>query len=95
MASLIKAVKALEHRHTGHSPGEINRELPTDHALILQNRSTLAKRRRSRRVALNSYAIGSVNAHIVLEECADKELPRSLYSRRLTRRKFRPCRLRR
>jgi len=71
MASLIKAVKALEHHAIPGIAGlgEINRELPADHALILQNRSTDWQHGAGpRRVALNSYAIGGVNAHIVLEE---------------------------
>ncbi len=71
MASLIKAVKALEYRAIPGIAGlgEINRELPADHALILQNQSTDWQHGAGpRRVALNSYAIGGVNAHIVLEE---------------------------
>lgn len=71
MASLIKAVKALEHRAIPGIAGlgEINRELASDHALILRDRSApWPNTAGPRRVALNSYAIGGVNAHIVLEE---------------------------
>jgi amino acid adenylation domain-containing protein len=71
MASLIKAVKALEHRAIPGIAGlgELNRELPADHALILQNQATAWQNGAGpRRAALNSYAIGGVNAHIVLEE---------------------------
>ncbi|TRW90218.1 non-ribosomal peptide synthetase [Candidatus Methylobacter oryzae] len=77
MASLIKAVKALEHRAIPGIAGlgEINRELPADHALILQNQSTDWQHSAGpRRVALNSYAIGGVNAHIVLEEYCGQTL---------------------
>ncbi|MFZ2312022.1 MAG: amino acid adenylation domain-containing protein, partial [Methylobacter sp.] len=75
MASLIKAVKALEHQAIPGIAGlgEINRELPTDHALILQSRSTHWQNGAGpRRVALNSYAIGGVNAHVVLEEYCEQ-----------------------
>lgn len=71
MASLIKAVKALEHHAIPGIAGlgEINHELPADHALVLQNRATDWQNGAGpRRVALNSYAIGGVNAHVVLEE---------------------------
>ena len=71
MASLIKVVKALEHHVIPGIAGlgEINRELPSDHGLILQNQATGWQNGTGpRRVALNSYAIGGVNAHIVLEE---------------------------
>jgi|GEM_PF-865664 len=71
MASLIKAVKALEHQAIPGIAGlgELNRELPADHALVLQSQSTHWQNGSApRRVALNSYAIGGVNAHIVLEE---------------------------
>ncbi|MDD1622737.1 MAG: amino acid adenylation domain-containing protein [Methylococcaceae bacterium] len=71
MASLIKAVKALEHKAIPGIAGlgEINRDLSVDHSLILQNQSTPWKNGSGpRRVALNSYAIGGVNAHVVLEE---------------------------
>lgn len=71
MASLIKAVKALEHHAIPGIAGlaEINHELPSDHALILQSQTSDWQHDSGpRRVALNSYAIGGVNAHIVLEE---------------------------
>jgi len=71
IAALIKAVKALEHHAIPGIAGlcESNRELPADHALILQKTSTSWEHDAGpRRVALNSYAIGGVNAHIVLEE---------------------------
>ncbi|WP_196806537.1 non-ribosomal peptide synthetase [Methylobacter luteus] len=75
MASLIKAVKALEHQAIPGIAGlgEINRELPSDHALILQDSATHWQNDAGpRRVALNSYAIGGVNAHIVLEEYCEQ-----------------------
>ncbi len=71
MASLIKAIKALEHETIPGLAGlgEINRELPINHALILQKQPTHWQQgSEPRRVALNSYAIGGVNAHIVLEQ---------------------------
>lgn len=71
MASLIKAVKALEHHAIPGIAGlkEINRELATGQPLILQNHAApWPKDNGPRRLALNSYAIGGVNAHIVLEE---------------------------
>lgn len=75
MASLIKAVKALEHKAIPGIAGlgEINRELPQDHALILQKTpSSWQGTDGPRRVALNSYAIGGVNAHVVLEEYCEQ-----------------------
>jgi amino acid adenylation domain-containing protein len=75
MASLIKAVKALEHRAIPGIAGlgEINRELPGDHALILQDSAAHWQNGAGpRRAALNSYAIGGVNAHIVLEEYCEQ-----------------------
>lgn len=71
MASLIKAVKALQQHEVPGIAGfrAANRELPAGLGLILQSQASEWQHDDGpRRAALNSYAIGGVNAHIVLEE---------------------------
>ncbi|WP_396643255.1 amino acid adenylation domain-containing protein [Methylomonas sp. 2B] len=71
IASIIKVLKAFEH---GVLPGvagldAINSDFPAGHALTLQHENRpWPGSDRPKRAALNSYAIGGVNAHIVLEE---------------------------
>ncbi|MEM9929171.1 MAG: condensation domain-containing protein, partial [Bacteroidota bacterium] len=82
MASLLKVLKAFEHKRIPPigGLGQINGELPNNHSLILP-REGLAWTNgvHPRRAALNSYAVGGVNAHIVLQE-----YPSAKRKRRLT-----------
>ena len=72
MASLIKSIKALEHKTIPGIAGldHINKEIGYNHSLILQagRQPWQQHNEQPRRVALNSFAIGGVNAHVVLEE---------------------------
>ncbi|NOT85578.1 MAG: AMP-binding protein, partial [Methylococcaceae bacterium] len=71
IASLLKVLKALEHKTLPGIAnfGVINSELAADHALILQAENhPWPDTPTPRRVALNSYAIGGMNAHVILEE---------------------------
>ncbi|MEM0940330.1 MAG: amino acid adenylation domain-containing protein [Bacteroidota bacterium] len=71
MASLIKVLKAFEHRTIPGIAGlgEVTKELASDHSLILPKAPVAWESGvHPRRAALNSYAVGGVNAHIILEE---------------------------
>ncbi|MEM8939113.1 MAG: phosphopantetheine-binding protein, partial [Bacteroidota bacterium] len=71
MASLIKVLKAFEHKTIPGIAGlgEVTKELASDHSLILPKASVAWEAGlHPRRAALNSYAVGGVNAHIILEE---------------------------
>jgi acyl transferase domain-containing protein len=71
MASLIKALKAFEHQIIPGIPGldSINKDLTPGHSIVLQAKSQpWSNGSYPRRAALNSYAVGGVNAHIILEE---------------------------
>ncbi|HVI45320.1 MAG TPA: amino acid adenylation domain-containing protein [Chitinophaga sp.] len=71
MASLIKVIKALQHKTIPGIPGftNINSELAPGHSMLLQSGAVPWKNGRyPRRAALNSYAVGGVNAHVILEE---------------------------
>ncbi|MEQ1638824.1 MAG: condensation domain-containing protein, partial [Methylococcales bacterium] len=71
MASLLKVLKALEHNTLPGIAGfgRVNSELADDHALILQaENASWQTASAPKRVALNSYAIGGMNAHVILEE---------------------------
>ncbi|RBL89851.1 non-ribosomal peptide synthetase [Chitinophaga flava] len=71
MASLIKAIKALQHKTIPGIPGfaNINSELAPGHSMLLQSGAIPWENGRyPRRAALNSYAVGGVNAHVILEE---------------------------
>ncbi len=70
-ASLIKVIKALENKII---PGiqkfdTLNSEMTSSHSLLFRSNATKWKNGTyPRRAALNSYAVGGVNAHIILEE---------------------------
>ncbi|MEM0941335.1 MAG: amino acid adenylation domain-containing protein [Bacteroidota bacterium] len=71
MASLIKVLKAFEHQTIPGIAGlgEVTKELASDHSLILPKASVAWENGvHPRRAALNSYAVGGVNAHVILEE---------------------------
>jgi amino acid adenylation domain-containing protein len=71
MASIIKVLKAFEHKIIPGIAGldTINSELKPDLSLILTNESNHWKNGSyPRRAGLNSYAVGGVNAHLILEE---------------------------
>lgn len=75
LAALFKVIKALEHNTlpgiTGF--GALNNEVALNHALILQvENQHWHSVNTPKRAALNSYAIGGMNAHIVLEEYVKK-----------------------
>ncbi|MEM6601803.1 MAG: SDR family NAD(P)-dependent oxidoreductase, partial [Verrucomicrobiota bacterium] len=80
MASLIKVLKAFEH---GIIPGiaglgAVTKELPPNHSLILPGAAVVWERgSHPRRASLNSYAVGGVNAHIILEEADVHPVPQS------------------
>ncbi|EAY26669.1 non-ribosomal peptide synthetase [Microscilla marina] len=79
-ASLIKAVQAIRHQTIPGIPGleAVNPEITEDSRLVLQREHKPWKRQASpRRVALCSYAIGGVNAQIILEEYRPDALPKS------------------
>ncbi len=71
MASLIKVLKAFEHKTIPGIAGleNINSELDPNHSLILTKESCHWQNgTHPRRAGLNSYAVGGVNAHLILEE---------------------------
>ncbi len=71
LASLFKVLKAFEHKTIPGIPRleNINTEINPDHSLILSKEATHWKNgSHPRRAALNSYAVGGVNTHIILEE---------------------------
>jgi tyrocidine synthetase-3 len=75
LASIIKVLKAFEHKTIPGIPGlgNINSELPPNHSLILSKDHVYWENGNyPRRAALNSYSVGGVNAHIILEEYVDK-----------------------
>ncbi|TCN57662.1 SDR family NAD(P)-dependent oxidoreductase [Flavobacterium circumlabens] len=75
IASLIKVVKAFEHQTIPGISGlsNINNQIENDHALILEDKGSVwEKKHYVRRAALNGYAIGGVNAHIILEEYTEE-----------------------
>ena len=77
MASLIKVIKAFEHETIPGlaSLGKVNSEIGVDHLLVLQKNNQVWKQASyPRRAALNSFAIGGVNAHIILEQWDDKNM---------------------
>lgn len=69
--SLLKVIQAMEQ---GIIPGNaglttLNQELPDGHSLIIdQSAADWKAAQFPRRAALNSFAIGGVNAHIILEQ---------------------------
>ena len=71
IASLVKVIKAFEHEIL---PGiknlqSLNTEIPIDHNLSIQKENIpWSKTSYPKRAALNSYAIGGVNAHVILEK---------------------------
>lgn len=71
IASLIKAVKALQHKIIPGIPhfGKPNSELDPQHSMVMQSaNSHWENGSYPRRAALNSFAVGGINAHVVLEE---------------------------
>ncbi|KAA1246068.1 SDR family NAD(P)-dependent oxidoreductase [Aquimarina sp. RZ0] len=71
MASLIKVLKAFENKTIPGIPGleNVNSEIDQNHSLILSKDAVYWKNGTyPRRAALNSYAVGGVNAHLILEE---------------------------
>jgi thioesterase domain-containing protein len=71
MASLIATIKAFRDKTIPGIPGldNVNRELAPDHSLILvRTPESWTNGAHPRRAALNSYAVGGVNAHVILEE---------------------------
>ena len=71
MASIIKVLKAFEHKTIPGIAGleTINSELDPNHSLILTSDTSYWKNgTHPRRAGLNSYAVGGVNAHLILEE---------------------------
>ncbi|HVI45038.1 MAG TPA: amino acid adenylation domain-containing protein [Chitinophaga sp.] len=71
MASVIKALQAIAHRIIPGIAGldTVNTEIGERHFLILRkDPSPWPNGIHPRRMALNSYAIGGVNAHVILEE---------------------------
>lgn len=77
IASILKVIKAFEHNTI---PGitnldTVNTEIPDNHSLILQNNTTAwHTKNHPKRAGLNSYAIGGVNAHLILEEHTEKAI---------------------
>jgi amino acid adenylation domain-containing protein len=75
MASIIKVLKAFEHKTIPGIAGleTINSELDPNHSLVLTSHSSYWKNgAHPRRAGLNSYAVGGVNAHLILEEYPSK-----------------------
>jgi len=92
MASLIKVLKAFEHKNIPGIPGleQVNGELNPDHSLVLgQTASYWENGKHPRRAALNGYSVGGVNAHLILEEypspVKEEKKPTSLWDRSKTR----------
>ncbi|KFF06341.1 SDR family NAD(P)-dependent oxidoreductase [Flavobacterium reichenbachii] len=77
IASLIKVVKAFENKKIPGISGlsNINNQIENDHSLILKDKGSIWEEKHyARRAALNGYAIGGVNAHIILEEYIDESI---------------------
>ncbi|WP_452599152.1 SDR family NAD(P)-dependent oxidoreductase, partial [Pontimicrobium sp. MEBiC01747] len=75
MASIIKVLKAFEHKTIPGIAGleTINSELDPNHSLVLTTEPCQWKNgAHPRRAGLNSYAVGGVNAHLILEEYPSK-----------------------
>nr|WP_136667780.1 non-ribosomal peptide synthetase [Flavobacterium sp. H122] len=71
MASIIKTIYALQNKIIPGIPGLdiLNKEFDPAHSMILKSESApWINGKYPRRVALNGYAVGGVNAHIILEE---------------------------
>ncbi|WP_445372602.1 amino acid adenylation domain-containing protein [Methylomonas sp. HW2-6] len=94
MASIIKVLKAFEHSLLPGIAGldAVNSDLAAGHALILQRQGRpWPSSDQPKRAALNSYAIGGVNAHVVLEEYrADAAVAASGITQRAARASDRP-----
>ncbi|MCW3465911.1 SDR family NAD(P)-dependent oxidoreductase [Chitinophaga nivalis] len=79
MASLIKVIKAFEHRIIPGIPGlgVINAELSPGHSMLLEATASVWETgSHPRRAALNSYAVGGVSAHVILEDYnTDRKAP--------------------
>lgn len=76
MASLIKVIKALQNKYLPGIPDlrTVNSEIDNSHSMVLQPESRpWTNGSYPRRAALNSYAVGGVNAHIILEEYKGNE----------------------
>lgn len=76
MASIIKVIKAFEHKTIPGLSGfnTINPDIAPNHALILQTEGNpWLKQGQPRRAALNSFAIGGVNSHLILEQSDEIE----------------------
>ncbi|WP_345027411.1 amino acid adenylation domain-containing protein [Flavivirga jejuensis] len=89
IASIIKVLKAFEHKMIPGIAGleQINTELNPNHSLVFNKQSQYWENgNHPRRAALNSYAVGGMNAHIVLEEYSkpgvDKEPRNSTFEER-------------
>lgn len=70
-AALAKVLKAFEHDTLPGIAGleQLNDELPEQHRLVLSKQSYAWPRRSTPRLAaLNSFAIGGMNAHVLIEE---------------------------
>ena len=77
MASIIKVLKAFEHKTIPGIAGlgTINSELDPNHSLVLTTEASYWKNgKHPRRAGLNSYAVGGVNAHLILEEYPNKTI---------------------
>ncbi|WP_223148939.1 SDR family NAD(P)-dependent oxidoreductase [Aquimarina sp. RZ0] len=75
MASLIKVIKAFENKMIPGivGLGKVNSELANNQYITLTQESRYWKNgNHPRRAALNSYTVGGVNAHIILEEYTTK-----------------------
>ena len=71
IASIIKVLNAFKYKTIPGIAGleTINSELDPDHSLILTANATHWKNgNHPRRVGLNSFAVGGMNAHLILEE---------------------------
>ncbi|MGB8192416.1 MAG: condensation domain-containing protein, partial [Chitinophagaceae bacterium] len=71
VASLIKVIKSFQNKIMPGIPGltAVNTELEPGHSIILNSKHTQwTNGKHPRRASLNSYSIGGVNAHIILEE---------------------------
>ncbi|WP_108870007.1 non-ribosomal peptide synthetase [Aquimarina aquimarini] len=83
VASLIKVIKAFEYEMI---PGvrnlqTINTEIPSDNNLSIQKETIpWVKTSYPKRVGLNSYAIGGVNAHMILEKYNDAAIDKQTQS---------------
>ncbi|MGY0034806.1 hypothetical protein [Pedobacter sp. NJ-S-72] len=69
--SMLKVIQAMQHGVIPGNPGitTLNQELPDSHSLIIEQYATEWKVAQfPRRAALNSFAIGGVNSHVILEQ---------------------------